>query len=115
MRVTYCTIIAILLLFVFTDVPGPIENIETMPSFKGVIITWDAQNNTGCSQLVRYQGEVVQVDKNETVSSIDTTSNSYTVNNLYQNSQYLISLRGVNELGASSSVNTTVWTKAIGK
>ena len=98
----------------FTGVPGPIENIETAPSFKSVTITWDAQTNRGCSQLIRYQGVIIQVDTNTTVSSIDTIVNSYTVSNLYHNSQYLISLSAINELGNSSSVNATVWTKAIG-
>ena len=112
--VSGCHIAVPLYICVFTGVPGPIENIETAPSFKSVTITWDAQTNTGCSQLVRYQGVVIQVDTNKTVSSIDTTVNSYTVSDLYHNSQYLISLSAINELGNSSSVNTTIWTKAIG-
>ena len=82
--------------------------------FKSVSITWDAQSSTGCSQSVSYQGEVIQLDTNELILFINTTANSYTISNLYQNSQYLISLRAVNDLGVSSSVNTTIQTKAIG-
>ena len=76
--------------------------------FKSVSITWDAQSSTGCSQSVSYQGEVIQLDTNELILFINTTANSDTVSNLYQNSQYLISLRAVNDLGISSSVNTTI-------
>ena len=100
--------------YVLTGVPGPIENIQIESGFKAVTITWDAQTDTGCSQLTKYQVKVFQSDNNELISSINTTKTSYIVKNLYENSQYLISLYAVNELGISSSVNTTVWTKALG-
>ena len=59
-------------------------------------------------------GGVFQSDTNQLIKAIDTTATSFTVNNLYTDTQYLISLRAVNELGVSNDSNITVTTKAAG-
>ena len=103
----------IVLHFVSAGVPGPVENIQVMPDFKSVRITWNAQTDTGCPESVVYQGEVKRLDTNDSIASFSTTGSTYTVNNLYHDTEYLVLLRATNELGTSRYVNDATRTKAI--
>ena len=82
-------------------------------------MTWGAQTNTGCGGDVTYYGEVFLVDKsgslppyntNRSITSFNTTENSYTIRNLCPETYYQVSVKAANELGISGHTNVTVMT-----
>ena len=110
---SYQESMTIVLYSLSAGVPGPVENIQIMPDFKSLKITWNAQTDTGCPELVVYQGEVKRWDTNDSIESFNTIGSTYTVPNLYHNTEYVVLLRATNELGTSSYVSDTTRTKAI--
>ena len=99
--------------FVPAGSPVAVENIQIKPKYKSVRITWNSQADTGCPQSVLYQGEVKQLDANSSIASFNTTGNLYKVGGLNQNTEYVVFLRAINELGTSSYVSNTTRTKVI--
>ena len=105
----YCIVVIIVLLI---GAPGDIQNIQTLPRFQSISVSWEVLSDTGCS--VVYQIKAFPVFTNDIIFSFNETGNSFTLSNLDPDSLYMISLHAVNDLGVSNYSNFTVRTTAIG-
>ena len=88
-----------------------------MADVSTITITWEAPAITGCADSITYRGEVYLLDNNNTlmpITSFNTTANTFTIENLYPNSWYLILLHAANELGVSKYSNVSVKTNETG-
>lgn len=97
-----------LLLTFFSDVPGPVKNLQVVDTADGeVILAWEEPETDGGSKVIGYVVERRDVKrKTWTVATEHAESPEFTVTGLQRDSKYLFRVCARNRVGSGPNVET---------
>lgn len=97
-----------LLLTFFSDVPGPVKNLQVVDTADGeVSLAWEEPESDGGSKVIGYVVERRDVKrKTWTVATDHAESPEYTVTGLQRDSKYLFRVCARNRVGSGPNVET---------